>query len=90
MERPAAARHDGRCDVADPLLAVSDAFERVLGSDAVVAESDFFDLGGHSLLVMEVISVLRAEYGLTVPARQFLRDARAGAVAAACVPLTGG
>ncbi|BCM70050.1 MULTISPECIES: phosphopantetheine-binding protein [Streptomyces] len=67
------------------LDAVLQTYGKVVGTSEVGAESDFFEIGGHSLLVMEVISVLRAEHGVTVPARQFLTDARAQAVAAACV-----
>lgn len=73
----------------NPLESVLATFEKVVGVSEVEAESDFFEIGGHSLQVMEVISLLRGEYGLTVPARQFLQDARAGSVAAACVPVEG-
>ncbi|MEK0098076.1 acyl carrier protein [Streptomyces sp. A475] len=68
---------------------VIEVYGKVLGTSEVDAESDFFDIGGHSLLVMEVISILRTEYGVSVPARQFLTDARAEAVAAACVTIEG-
>ncbi|MEU6664837.1 phosphopantetheine-binding protein [Streptomyces sp. NPDC046727] len=67
------------------LDAVIESYVKVVGSSEVDAESDFFAIGGHSLLVMEVISLLRTQYGMSVPARQFLTDARAQAVAAACV-----
>jgi acyl carrier protein len=70
----------------NPLESVIATFEKVVGVSEVEAESDFFEIGGHSLQVMEVISLLRGEYGLTVPARQFLRDACVSSVAAACVP----
>ena len=66
---------------------VIEVYGKVLGTSEVDAKSDFFDLGGHSLLVMQVISTLRTEYGVSVPARQFLTDARAEAVAAACVTI---
>ncbi|WP_225827508.1 acyl carrier protein [Streptomyces naphthomycinicus] len=67
------------------LDAVIETYAKVVGTSEIRAESDFFEIGGHSLLVMEVIALLRSEYGMTVPARQFLTDARAEAVAAACV-----
>ncbi|MFF9348227.1 phosphopantetheine-binding protein [Streptomyces sp. NPDC014734] len=67
------------------LDAVLEAYGKVVGAPEIGAESDFFEIGGHSLLVMEVISLLRTEHGMSVPARQFLTDARAEAVAAACV-----
>ncbi|MGW0771719.1 phosphopantetheine-binding protein [Streptomyces sp. NPDC002676] len=71
------------------LDAVIEIYGKVVGTPEVRAESDFFEIGGHSLLVMEVISLLRAQYGMSVPARQFLTDARAEAVAAACVAIEG-
>ncbi|GGW79570.1 hypothetical protein GCM10010503_66500 [Streptomyces lucensis JCM 4490] len=72
--------------MAYPLESVIGAFEKVVGVTGLDADSDFFEIGGHSLLVMEVIALLRDENGLTVPARQFLQDARAGSIAEACVP----
>ncbi|MYX27466.1 hypothetical protein GTY75_12520 [Streptomyces sp. SID8381] len=71
------------------LDAVLETYGKVVGAPEVGAESDFFEIGGHSLLVMEVISLLRTEHGMTVPAWQFLTDARAQAVAAACAAVEG-
>jgi hypothetical protein len=71
------------------LDAVVEIYGKVVGTSDVCAESDFFEIGGHSLLVMEVISLLRTEHRMSVPARQFLTDARAEAVAAACVAAEG-
>ncbi|GIH25287.1 hypothetical protein Aph01nite_35970 [Acrocarpospora phusangensis] len=72
----------------DRLHAVSVVFGRILGEGVTIdPESDFFLLGGHSLLVIEAIAELRDRYGLQVPARQFLQDARVSAVAEACTRL---
>ncbi|MFR0357444.1 acyl carrier protein [Streptomyces sediminimaris] len=68
---------------------VADVFRQVVGATAVDADADFFALGGHSLLVVEAIGLLREHHGLSVPARQFFADASVRAVAAACVPLSG-
>lgn len=84
VERPL----DARMDV------VAEVFRRILGPheigpNEIDANADFFALGGHSLLVIEAIGVLREHHGLSVPARQFFKDASVRGVAAACVPLSG-
>jgi acyl carrier protein len=79
-ESPAAEAHSA----ASVLVAVG----RVLDLPAVDPDDDFFELGGTSLSVVRTIAVLKEEYGLEVSARQFVRDARIRAIAAACRPLT--
>lgn len=74
---------------ADRLRAVqsvlADLLEGPIGTD-----DDFFALGGHSLMIVEVIGRLRVEHSLAVSARQFLIDARIGSIADACSPIEGG
>lgn len=49
---------------------VARAWQAVLGSDRPVGrDTNFFDCGGHSLLVMQVVSRLRDELGIAVPMR---------------------
>ncbi|WP_217558908.1 thioester reductase domain-containing protein, partial [Streptomyces sp. GbtcB6] len=47
-------------------------FSAALGRPVGV-EDDFFDLGGHSLMVIQLISRIRAELGIEIPPRQFFR-----------------
>ncbi|MER7419077.1 phosphopantetheine-binding protein [Micromonospora peucetia] len=65
------------------LAAVTDVFEEVLGK-RVGPEDNFFKLGGHSLLVVQAIAMLRHTHGLRVPARQFLDQGTPVAIAGAC------
>jgi acyl carrier protein len=44
--------------------AVSEIFHRVLGHGGIDAESDFFGLGGDSLLATRVLSAVAREYGV--------------------------
>ncbi|WCN02036.1 non-ribosomal peptide synthetase [Streptomyces sp. M92] len=44
-------------------------WEGVLGVEPIGADDDFFDLGGHSLNATELLGAVRAEFGVTIPAR---------------------
>ncbi|MBD0739955.1 hypothetical protein BGM09_11105 [Streptomyces sp. CBMA29] len=50
---------------------VADAWATVLGIDRVGAHDDFFDLGGESLLAMQLITRLRTELGVSLSVRAF-------------------
>ncbi len=63
---------------------LAEIWEAVLDVRGVGAHQDFFELGGHSLLAMRVISRLRADLGLPVPATA-LFDAPSIAALAALV-----
>ncbi|WP_405115056.1 phosphopantetheine-binding protein [Micromonospora sp. NBC_01405] len=65
------------------LAAVTDVFEEVLGKK-VGPDDNFFKLGGHSLLVVQAIALLRHAHSLKVPARQFLDQGTPAAIAGAC------
>lgn len=45
---------------------VADAWQRVLSVESVGMEQNFFDLGGHSLLLVELQHLLRSESGVAV------------------------
>jgi len=59
---------------------VARTWATVLGIDRVGAHDDFFDLGGESLLAMQLITRLRAELGVSLSVRAFF-DAGAPTVA---------
>ncbi|HVL02451.1 MAG TPA: amino acid adenylation domain-containing protein, partial [Dongiaceae bacterium] len=44
-------------------------WQKVLGSDAISVEDDFFTVGGHSLLATQVMSRLRREFRIDLPLR---------------------
>ncbi|MFI6348455.1 condensation domain-containing protein [Streptomyces sp. NPDC050560] len=50
---------------------VAEAWQTVLGLDRVGAEDDFFDLGGESLLAMQLVTRLREELGVALSVRDF-------------------
>ena len=48
---------------------LAEIFSRVLGLEQVGIDDDFFDLGGHSLTAMRVISLLKSELDVDLPVR---------------------
>jgi 2-polyprenyl-3-methyl-5-hydroxy-6-metoxy-1,4-benzoquinol methylase/acyl carrier protein len=55
---------------------VARAWAAVLGIDRVGAEDDFFDLGGESLLAMQLVTRLREELGVALSVRAFFDAGR--------------
>ncbi|MFE2226112.1 acyl carrier protein [Streptomyces kronopolitis] len=51
---------------------VIEIYRRVLETDAVHPESDFFDLGGDSLLATRVISAIARDFGPELSIADFL------------------
>jgi acyl carrier protein len=60
---------------------MSDIFRRVLESDEVDAESDFFALGGDSLLATRVLSAIARAYGVELTFDDFLLAPTPGTLA---------
>ena len=54
--------------------AVSQIFRRVLDTPDVAGDSDFFDLGGDSLLATRVLSAIARDFGTELSFEDFLDD----------------
>jgi amino acid adenylation domain-containing protein len=61
---------------------VAACFEELLEVEGIGARDDFFALGGHSLLLVELARRLRAEFGVDVPVVELFRHATVESLAA--------
>ena len=57
-------------------------FAEVLGVATVSADDNFFDLGGHSLLVARVLARVRSAFQVEVTYRDFFRNTTVARLAA--------
>jgi acyl carrier protein len=55
----------------------------VLGAERVGAQDDFFDLGGNSLVAVQLIAQVRAEFAVKVPMQTLFEGATVARMAAA-------
>lgn len=65
----------------DTERALLDIWRALLDSDGFGAEAHFFHLGGHSLLVMQLISSVRERFGVELTIREVFDNPRLGALA---------
>lgn len=65
--RPRAVAYVAPSSTTETLVAA--AWQHVLGVGAVGAHDNFFGLGGHSLLMLQVVARLRQDFGMDVPVR---------------------
>jgi phthiocerol/phenolphthiocerol synthesis type-I polyketide synthase E len=61
----------------------------VLGAEKVGAEDDFFDLGGNSLVAVQLIARVRTEFGVKVPMQTLFEGATVARMAARVEQLRG-
>ncbi|GLY70307.1 type I polyketide synthase [Amycolatopsis taiwanensis] len=57
-------------------------WQEVLGADQVGAEDDFFDLGGNSLVAVQLIAQVRSELGVKLPMQTLFEGATVARMAA--------
>ncbi len=62
--------------------AVAGIWSELLGPDRVGVDVNFFDLGGHSVLAIQVITRIREQLGVDVPLRVFFEEPTVRALAA--------
>lgn len=66
---------------------IASIWAALLGTERVGLHEDFFQLGGHSLLILQLLARVRASEGADVPMRAFLRHPTvAGMIAAMDAP----
>lgn len=53
---------------------IAEIWRNVIGADEVELNDNFFDLGGHSLMVVKTIGLIEKEIGIRVPFREFLNQ----------------
>jgi acyl carrier protein len=61
---------------------VAAVFTDLLGADVVGADEDFFELGGNSLIAVQLTTFLRKQFGVRIPMRRFFADPTVAGIAA--------
>lgn len=82
LPEPEVAVYDGP-PADDVELAVAEIFEDLLEVPVLDRGTDFFTLGGDSLLAVRAVTRVARELGATIPVRQFLSDPSVAGVALA-------
>ncbi|MCI4065664.1 non-ribosomal peptide synthetase [Micromonospora sp. R77] len=80
---PATDRADFAAPDSPAEKAVAEIWSQVLGVERIGLHDNFFDLGGHSLLIAQLIATLQSSLDVTVPMTALLQHQTLGAFAAA-------
>jgi len=67
-------------------MAVIQVLQEVTGCSQIRLDDDFYLIGGHSLLILQVIRGLRREFGLDLDPVQFSVNSQVAALITACRP----
>ena len=67
-------RHDYVPPVSPIEKEIAEIWQSVLGIDKVSLHDNFFDAGGHSLIVIQAISLIEKRIGIHVPFREFFNQ----------------
>lgn len=55
-------------------LQLREIWSKILGSNKIVLQDNFFDLGGNSLTTLQLLDTLRDRYGVTIPIESFIQN----------------
>lgn len=67
-------RHDYVPPVSPIEKEIAEIWQSVLGIDKISLHDNFFDAGGHSLMVVRAISLIERRIGIHVPFREFFNQ----------------
>ncbi|MFG2822892.1 non-ribosomal peptide synthetase [Kitasatospora sp. NPDC048365] len=84
-EEAAAPTAEEPAEDTGPAGRIAAAWRELLKVDAIADEDDFFCLGGHSLIAMQVAARLRTELGVKVPTRLVMQHRTLAAFTAAVI-----
>jgi acyl carrier protein len=77
-----AASVPGREPAGEVEKLIAGVWSEVLGRDGMAADSDFFALGGHSLVALRVVGRLKKNLGVVIPTKDVYRYPRLSDLAA--------
>jgi acyl carrier protein len=83
VARVAGASHGGRAPEDGTEASVAAVWCEALGLEAIGADEDFFELGGNSLVGLQVLSRLRRMFDVELPLRIFFESRTVAAMAGA-------
>ncbi|WP_323145084.1 non-ribosomal peptide synthetase [Massilia phyllosphaerae] len=81
-EPACAARDDGPAPSTPTEVALAAIWAGLLGLGQVAADANFFEIGGHSLLAMRMLSAVARQLGATLPVRAVFEHKTLAAIAA--------
>ena len=73
-------RAHSRACLSLPTTRLADVWKRVLGTEEVADDDEFFALGGSSLMALQILSVIRREMEVDLSLKQFLEHSSFGAL----------